>query len=355
MSNPYSNLPFKSFWNKGVSSSDPFSPSGLYKKKFDISNDDLIATAGSCFAQHIAKGLRKNGYRVLDVELPPEWLPLSNHAEFGYGLYSARYGNIYTVAQLVQLISEANGESSPGEYIWHKNGFYFDAFRPAVELEGFVSEYEVIVSRQFHLSKVKEMILNMDVFIFTLGLTESWVSTIDGVAFPSAPGVIANPADPDKYSFKNYQYIEIYQQFLRVMDLIAAMRGSNAKQVKYILTVSPVPLTATASGEHVLTASTYSKAVLRSVAGDLANTFEHIDYFPSYEVITNPASRYMFYDSNLRTVRPEGVNAVMKIFFSEHKPFILPKNINQININNNLEDENNSVVCEERLLEAFGK
>ena len=84
-----------------------------------------------------------------------------------------------------------------------------------------------------------------------------------------------------------------------------------------VMTVSPVPLTGTASGRHVLQATTYSKAVLRAVAGELAQKYDHIDYFPSYEVITNQAARGCFYEENLRSVRREGVEAVMNIFFQE--------------------------------------
>ena len=73
-----------------------------------------------------------------------------------------------------------------------------------------------------------------------------------------------------------------------------------------LLTVSPVPLTATASGSHVLVSSTYSKSVLRAVAGDLCSECKHIDYFPSYEIITNPRLHSSAFANNLRSVR-EGV------------------------------------------------
>ena len=48
-----------------------------------------------------------------------------------------------------------------------------------------------------------------------------------------------------------------------------ALRVINP-DLRFLLTVSPVPLTATASGQHVLTATTYSKSVLRSAAGFLS-------------------------------------------------------------------------------------
>ena len=66
--------------------------------------------------------------------------------------------------------------------------------------------------------------------------------------------------------------------------------------LRVVLTVSPVPLTATASDRHVLVANTYSKAVLRAVAEELYLESPYIDYVPSFELVTNPklvASHYL--------------------------------------------------------------
>ena len=84
-----------------------------------------------------------------------------------------------------------------------------------------------------------------------------------------------------------------------------------------MLTVSPVPLTATASGQHVLTATMHSKSLLRAVASTLVQGQTRVDYFPSYEIITHPAYRGRFYAPNLRSVRPEGVDHVMTSFFQD--------------------------------------
>ena len=64
-------------------------------------------------------------------------------------MYSARYGNIYTVRQLLQLAQEVAGEWNPENYIWEKDGKFYDALRPAVEPEGLNSPEEVIEHRQY--------------------------------------------------------------------------------------------------------------------------------------------------------------------------------------------------------------
>lgn len=77
-----------------------------------------------------------------------------------------------------------------------------------------------------------------------------------------------------------------------------------------------MPLAATATDNHVLVATTYSKSVLRSVAGELSEDHADIHYFPSYEIISSHPARGMFFEPDLRNVNPFGVDLVMRHFFS---------------------------------------
>ena len=95
-----------------------------------------------------------------------------------------------------------------------------------------------------------------------------------------------------------------------------ALLRSLRPELKVILTVSPVPLKATASTDHVLTATTYSKSVLRVAAHDIAASHENVGYFPSYEIITGNFNRGAYYADDLREVRPDGVGHVMRTFFN---------------------------------------
>jgi hypothetical protein len=54
---------------------------------------------------------------------------------------------------------------------------------------------------------------------------------------------------------------------------------------RFVVTVSPVPLHATFTGQDVVIANAYSKATLRSVAGAFCATHDDVDYFPSYEMV----------------------------------------------------------------------
>lgn len=314
---PYQQLPDEAFWRTAVAETSPLDLRGIYTKKWPIPADARIATAGSCFAQHVSRHLKLHGLHVLDMEPAPETLPEALHKTFGYATYSARYGNIYTTQQLLQLAQEAAGEVSPQAIVWRKGERFYDALRPGVEPEGLASPEDVLAQRKHHLARVRQMFETMDVFIFTLGLTEAWMHTQTGTVYPTAPGTIAGAFDPAQFTFVNFGFNEVLGAFRQFQKLLRSLRPERS-QPKILLTVSPVPLTATASGRHVLQATVYSKSVLRAVAGQLAERFDNIDYFPSYEIITNQAAHGRFYEPNLRSVTAEGVEAVMAAFFREH-------------------------------------
>jgi hypothetical protein len=65
---------------------------------------------------------------------------------------------------------------------------------------------------------------------------------------------------------------------------IGSLREVNPK-AKVILTVSPVPLFATAVDRHVLVSTTYSKSVLRVAAQALVESYDYVFYFPAYEIV----------------------------------------------------------------------
>lgn len=355
---PYSNLPRERFWKTGVEQQHALAPGKMFVPKFPIDRKLRFATAGSCFAQHIARHLRANGFSVLDVEPAPTGIADDVGRKFGYNLYSARYGNVYFARQLLQILKEAFEGKRFEEPVWRRGDCYFDAFRPSVEPEGLSSETEVNAHRAHHIAKVKELFESCDVFVFTLGLTEAWEHSASGTVYPTAPGTIAGSFDSDVYSFKNFDYTEILED---LMEVRAMLRGINP-DIKFILTVSPVPLTATASENHVLPATVYSKSVLRAVAGHFSSSFDDVEYFPSYEIIAAHPSKGFYFEPNMRSVHNAGVEVVMKTFFEGygiHTESGIDEPERQERSTVKAEaydgDDGDDVVCEDALLEAFSR
>lgn len=344
---PYQKLRPYFFWNRAVEHVYPLDITDWYRRKFSI--DGLsVATAGSCFAQHIGRQLRHNGYTFVDTEPAPSILPRELWLEYGYGMYSARFGNVYTTRQLLQLLLRARGEFTPADQVWERDGGVVDPFRPTIEPEPFEDVAELEALRRHHLKAVLEMFQRADVFVFTLGLTEAWESLVDGAVFPVAPGVSGGRWDPSRYRLHNLDYSEVVGDMERFIALVREIKPT----MRFLLTVSPVPLMATGTDHHVVVATTYSKSVLRAAAGALATKYDFVDYFPSFEIISAPAMRGQFYNADMRNVSSWGVEHVMRQFFSQHKPNVGA--ISATAANDGAEEDPDEVACDEELLRKFG-
>ena len=310
---PYVAQPDRAFWRRTVQDTNPLEIGDWYRKKFSLAGQRL-ATGGSCFAQHIGREMKRRGSAYLDMEPAPGFLPAELHLYYGYGIYSARYGNIYTSRQLLQLLERAFGERDPVDTAWARDGGFVDPFRPNIEPGAIGSAEEVGASRRDHLARVVRLFEQTDVFVFTLGMTETWVSKQDGTVFPVAPGTAGGFWDESRYGFLNLTYPEIVEDLEAV---IARLRSINGR-MRFILTVSPVSIMATGTENHVVVANTYSKSILRGAAGYLTDRHDFVDYFPGYEITTSPPMRAMFYNPDMRTVSPAGVRHVMGHFFDQH-------------------------------------
>jgi hypothetical protein len=320
---PYREFPDRQFWRSMSDWGDGGRYGSVYEPRFTIARSTRISTAGSCFAQHIGRRLQRRGFNYCDFEPSP--YPRAHLEDFGYGLFSCRYGNIYTSRQLLQLIERSEGTCRAGDELWEQDGRVFDPFRPSIEPNGFASRQEALVLREHHLRRVAEMFRNTDLFIFTFGLTEVWLNRDTGTAYPTCPGTVAGRFDADRHVFRNLSYMEVMEDMEKVISWLRAVNPA----LRFLFTVSPVPLAATATRAHVVSATTYSKSVLRAVAGDLCAKHDFIDYFPSYEIVTSPASRGAHYAANRRDVTPKGVDLVLGCFLAAHgdtgEPLVAPQ------------------------------
>jgi hypothetical protein len=308
--NPYQTLPPRSFWRTAVAEPDASAISDLWRPKFGIGQDDPVLTAGSCFAAHIGRVLLDRGMNWRDAEPAPPGMTKAERQARQYGQFSFRTGNIYTAALLRQWLAWAYDESPQPEESWLENGRHFDPCRPSVEPEGYPSAEAMLAARRTTLAAIRTALAGAGCLIFTLGLTETWRNVTDGTVYPVCPGTVRGAFDAGRHEFHNFTFDEVYRALVAAID---TARAANP-QLRVILTVSPVPLTATASGNHALVANTYSKSVLRAVAGQLAQEREYVDYFPSYDIISGFPFRAMFFEPNLRTVSPDGVAFVMRHF-----------------------------------------
>ena len=128
MATPYSAKPDSSFWRRSVLRSEATWLDPVIDVPFTVAPADAIATAGSCFAQHISRALKAHDFNYMVTEESP--LTAVAHDE-NFGVFPARFGNIYTVRQLAQLMRRAYGLFYPRDEAWIRaDGRYIDPFRP---------------------------------------------------------------------------------------------------------------------------------------------------------------------------------------------------------------------------------
>lgn len=310
---PYSDIPEHAWWDKAVvGSPTPIGP--IIDPKFRIDRNTRIATSGSCFAQHLGRYLKFGGHHFFVAETAPDYMNADERRLCQYEIFSIRSGNIYTSRALLQLLERAYGIWDTEEPAWKDNDRFLDPMRPRTQPGGYLTTGELEHDQKNHLSAVRTMVEDLDVFAFTLGLTEMWERKSDGTAFPVCPGCGVGEFNEDLYQFKNMSVNEVIHDLEKVTDLI---KGHNSG-ARVLFTVSPVPLIASYSGKHVLEASHYSKSVLRVAAETLRNSHPDIDYLPSYEMITSGSSQGKYFAEDLRSVTEDGVRHVMRNFFNAY-------------------------------------
>lgn len=353
--NPYVDLPSRAFWRSGVAEAGLFGLNTLWKSKWQLPADARFATFGSCFAQHISRALVERNLNWLNAELPPPRTPGPLAQAYNYGVFSARTGNIYSAAQLLTHVLMAAGKLEPQTLeVWQGDKGLIDSIRPVIEPEGFADAQDLQLSRASMVRAFARTITDAEVFVFTLGLTEGWENIETGQCYPLCPGTAGGVFDAQKHVFRNYTYPEIKAD----LDAAFAQMWEMNPNLRILLTVSPVPLTATASGDHVLVATTYSKSVLRAVAGDLAAGAARVDYFPSYEIISGAPTRAMFFEPNMRSVAKQGVALVMTHFFGgldisapAERAAALGEEEQMRRVEALMDAD--ELVCEEKMLETF--
>jgi len=295
---PYMALGARHFWKTGLVDGrkcDPQPIDDFWKPKWPLSKGQKFVTLGSCFAQRIGPWLQQNGF---------EWICTPDQCP-----YSFETGTIYTAAMLKTWLKLALTDQSPPIEDLSFEGRFYDGLRPTTPEAGFESHEELKAAREKTLNEINEGLSHCDVFLFTLGLTEAWINQ-DGFVHALCPGTVMGEFDIQKHQFYQFRFQEIQADLL---ESFALLRAHNP-QIKFILSVSPVPLTATMSPDHVLSATINAKSILRAVAGELVQDYDDIDYFPSYELISSFTTGGRFYEANMRSVSLVGVSWVMEHF-----------------------------------------
>ena len=143
-----------------------------------------------------------------------------------------------------------------------------------------------------------------------MGLRNRWSRIL------SAPGYGAGAYDPHKHLFHNSDVVENVAHLERFLELALQLNP----RLRVLLSVSPVPLALTYENANVLSATTYSKSVLRVAAEALRQRHPQVDYIASYEIVANSGNGLTYFNDDRRNVSDAGVAHVMRSFFRNFAP-----------------------------------
>ena len=257
--------------------------------KFKLSPEWPIFTMGSCFAREIEKYLPRLGAELvfekhgLPAELYETWNP---ETQTGGGVTAGKLSrgafNKYSVHSMSHEIRRVlldekydnDGLIELGECQWfdpHASGLRLASFDKAMN------------SRRVIQAAVAE-IRRAKVVFLTMGLTETWLDTHTGLAMNVHPGAIWLNRMPERWQFVDYGFSDTYNEMDSTIQLV---RRFCSPDMHFIVTVSPVPLGATAKTTDIIVANSGSKSTLRAVADELSRKYSFVDYFPSYEFVVN--------------------------------------------------------------------
>ena len=310
-SNPYKELQAHSFWNNF--SKNNYSIQSLPFVDNSIADVQKICSAGSCFAANIISYIEHSGLSYTRVETSNDSNNISSlEDKYGYNSFSAKYGHIYTVRHLKQLLQRALGVFFPLQPFWESSdNTFIDPFRPGLKYRSkSLEEFEEITKN--HLNNTLKVFQQSDLFIFTLGLTELWCHKKDGAAYPSCPGTIAGEFNDEIYEFYNLSVEDIIEDLSTIKALLMQINPN----LKIALSVSPVPLFATATNKHISIANNISKSTLILAVNNFIKNNSEIIYIPAFEAVLFCGEKSQNFEKDGRTVKREVISEIMESFLS---------------------------------------
>jgi hypothetical protein len=291
-------------WSKSLERFDGRVARVTAEPKFSLGPDDRFFCIGSCFARNIEEKLVCAGLTVLSKGI------ISPKAEYPHRP-SGLVNKFTTHAMRNEVEWQLNRPAIDETFFEERADGWLDlqlapGARP-VSLERAVQRRAYLVDEYF--SRIRKA----SVFVMTLGLNEVWYDARAALHLNAAPHLSSIRRDPDRYTLNVTTVEENVRELERTADLLLRL----CPDAKIVITVSPVPMAETFSGRDVVVANSLSKSTLRVAAEAVCNAHPQIDYFPSYEMISNSV-RTEVYEPDQLHVLDSAVREVVRAFFQTY-------------------------------------
>lgn len=274
------------------------------KPGFSLTPGSRIFTIGSCFARNIEAVLAKN------YELPTAdyAVPKSEWAFAANGILNEY--NPACISQRLLWAADNTDTSTLPATISGTDKECVDLLLAA----GNAVTLERALERRREIDQLYAQVSTSDLLVITLGLNECWYDEDEKCYLNRNPPPHVVRSHSERYRFEQ---LSVETSYSLMEKGIEAILDAGVKNI--MLTVSPVPLQTSFSGQDCVIANSYSKATMRCVAEKLRARFTGaLDYFPSYEIVTS-GGLSSFQDDHVH-VKPEVVEKAIEHLLYCYEP-----------------------------------
>ncbi len=248
----------------------------IQSSDFKLNHQHKILTIGSCFSDEIGK-------RLTDLKFD--------------GLINP-FGVIFNSHSIQNLIERSIQKKYFTTADVHQNGEEFFCFDVHSSFNALTKE-AVLEELNSTLDKVHDYILSCDVLMITLGT--SWI-----YEWKTSNQIVANCHKVDAKQFE--KRLLTTEENLKSLELIVSDLKKINPTIRIITTVSPVRHTKDGMIENNV-----SKARLLDALYQLSQN-NHVEYFPSYELVLDDLRDYRFFKEDLIHPSKQAVDYIWEKF-----------------------------------------
>lgn len=285
---------FKS-WNRSASSKELSDfPADASRRIFDayaglvptyngpkLRADSPIFAMGSCFAREIEAALVTKGGNVISVDSSID----RDEFKDPTGKVRSGFFHRFTPPAMSQEF-QACFDELPG---WSDRSLVFSLGEDRFidlnywQIAGADESGPANRTRRAVAKSLVRRAVDAEIIILTLGLTEAWLHKPTGffANFTTAPFLARHIRDFELH------LVGVEETIQCLRDIDAVLRSHHRTgRYNIVVTVSPVPLSATFTDKDIVVANMDSKSTLRVAAAAFVAETDHAHYFPSYEMVT---------------------------------------------------------------------
>jgi hypothetical protein len=275
-----------------------------------LPKDARFFCVGSCFAREIEDAIETVGFDPATKTMFLKTIA-DNPDEFernaGVMGRPTAFLNRYNLGSMADLMQEIAGMRDADEGLLYSAGggnfhdYHYTRLFKSKSLEQ-CNRRRALITETY-----REAAASADVFVFTLGLCESFFDLASKRYLNVTPDPKAAVGQDLEFQFLSLE--QNLEAGKKVIEAVTALRPD----AKIILTVSPVPLDATFTDMDVVVANSLAKSTLVVAAQTLTQTYEQCKYFPSYDMVMNSTQEKAWLWDRKHVAQPM-VNHIMKTF-----------------------------------------